>query len=317
MNYKIRNVAYIIQYYRYFWKRIKDADFVILPIGMLKYSTQNMSYVFHLINRIASSVHKPVLMSAMSIEKPDADDWRFHQLVNAVNMCSVKTITTRDGMYGLERLRRYYVKNDDIFIDYVGDPALWVPDTYNIQRISDSKKVGVNLIRKNIYQSYKEGFVSEENMLKFYEEIIRELESRGYDWELFCNGMECDYSAGLELLEKMNLPQTKLAPLPKTGKELASLISGYKCVFGARLHACITSFSFGIPVVGLLWDNKLDFFSKTMDIRNFFIEIDGLNGKNVVDKMERAMLHTYDFHKRNEYKQKTLSTIRNFISANK
>ena len=54
-----------------------------------------------------------------------------------------------------------------------------------------------------------------------------------------------------------------------------------------------------------------------MDIRNFFIEIDGLNGKNVVDKMERAMLHTYDFHKRNEYKQKTLSTIRNFISANK
>ena len=189
--------------------------------------------------------------------------------------------------------------------------------TYNIQRITKKKKVGVNLIRKNIYQSYKEGFVSEENMLKFYEEIIRELESRGYDWELFCNGMECDYSVGLELLEKMNLPQNKLAPLPKTGKELASLISGYKCVFGARLHACITSFSFGIPVVGLLWDNKLDFFSKTMDIRNFFIEIDGLNGKNVVDKMERAMLHTYDFHKRNEYKQKTLSTIRNFISANK
>lgn len=284
---------------------------------MLKYSTQNMSYVFHLINKIASALRRPVLMSAMSIEKPDAGDWRFHQIVEAVNMDCVKAVTTRDGSYGLERLRKFYIKKDDIATDFVGDPALWIPETYDILRKDESSKIGINLIRKNIYQSYKEGYVSEDDMLALYKEIVEELEYRGYDWEFFCNGMNCDYAVGIELLQKLNLPTNKLASKPKTGKELASLIASYKCVFGARLHACITSISLGIPVVGLLWDNKLDFFSKTMGIRDFFIDIEGLNGKNIVDKMEGAMANCFDFANRNEYKQKTLSSIKNFINLNK
>lgn len=316
-NFRLRNLAYVIQYYRYFYKKIEHADFVILPIGMLKYSTQNMSYVFHLINKIASALHKPVLMSAMSIEKPDAGDWRFHQLVKAVNMDCVKVLTTRDGIYGLKRLRESYIRKNSIVTDFVGDPALWIPETYNLQRKNDAQKIGVNLIRKNIYQSYKEGYVSENDMLALYKGIVEELEFRGFDWEFFCNGMDCDYAVGEELLKQLNLPKSKLAAKPTTGKELATLIAGYKCVFGARLHACITSVSLGIPIVGLLWDNKLDFFSKTMGIRDFFIDIEGLNGKNVVDKMEGAMANSFDFTNRNEYKQKTLSSVEKFINQNK
>ena len=88
--FRIKNLVYIIAYKKYFEDRIKNADYIILPVGMLKYSTQDFSYVFHLINKLATKYGKSVLMSAMSPQKADDKDWRYRQLVEAVNMPSVR-----------------------------------------------------------------------------------------------------------------------------------------------------------------------------------------------------------------------------------
>ena len=47
--YKIYNVAYHIQFLRYYLQALKNADYVIYSVGMLKYSTQNSSYLYNLI----------------------------------------------------------------------------------------------------------------------------------------------------------------------------------------------------------------------------------------------------------------------------
>ena len=102
---------------------------------------------------------------------------------------------------------------------------------------------------------------------------------------------------------------------PTSAKELVSMISGFKAVFGARLHACITAFSLDVPVVGLLWDNKLRYFSETMGIEEFFCELSELDGKIIVDKIERAMSFRYDDENRQYYKRKTEESLKNFISS--
>lgn len=120
----------------YFKKMIANADMVILPVGMLKFATQDLSYFFDMITRECQRKGIPVMMSAMSIAKPDKSDWRYHQLVRAVNRECVKVITTRDGKDGLTLLRECYVKNPNIVTDYVGDPALWIPEVYRIAKES-------------------------------------------------------------------------------------------------------------------------------------------------------------------------------------
>lgn len=317
LEYKLRNLCYILQYKRYFMEEIKNASYIIYAIGMLKYSTQNFSYIYKLINTIASKYNIPVLMSAMSIEKRNDKDWRFHQLVGAVNMPCVKMITTRDGNDGLARLHKDYIHQHNICTDFVGDPALWIPEVYNIKKMihNDNKKkvVGIGLIRKGIYNDYHEENFSDEQMQNLYVEIITELECRGYDWFLFCNGIKSDMSFGEKLLLDYSLPKTKLLSAPRSAEELLKIIINCDAIFGARLHACISSVALGIPVVGLLWDNKLDYFSRTMGIRQFFLSAMDLSGQNVVDKLESAMNYQFDQKSRDLYKQKTKECINLFM----
>lgn len=308
-----RNIAYKIQYYRYFKNVIKSVDKIIYPVGMLNYSTQHFSYVYHMINKIAEKYNKPVLMSAMSIEKPDERDWRYHQIRKAVNFSSVKYITTRDGKNGLDRLKDVYLERE-LKTDYVGDPALWSPEMYGIKKNLNSKVIGINLIRSSIYNDYKEDKLTADELVSFYKELITIITQKGYDFELFCNGMDADYQVGQRIIQEMRLPQSKLLPKLQTGLELLNTISGYKAVFGARLHACIVSVALGIPVAGMLWDNKLNFFSETMGIRQFFSSVQELKGNLVLDKLEAAMKYDFDFENRDAYKMRTYESIKRFVT---
>ncbi len=172
--YSLYNIAYHIQFSRYYHQALKNADSVIYAVGMLKYSTQNSSYLFNIINRIANKKKMAVMMSAMSIEKPNPDDWRYRQLVSAVNLPCVRMITTRDGKEGLERLNKYYKKRHDIITDYVGDPALWAPECYQISKNKESKIIGIGLIRTGIYEDYEKGMTSEQ-LYSFYKELVSSL----------------------------------------------------------------------------------------------------------------------------------------------
>ena len=312
---RLFDIGYKISNFRYLWKATKDTDCIIYAVGMLKYSTQDFSHVFDLINRIATYRHIPVLMSAMSIEKPNEKDWRFKQLVRAVNRECVKIITTRDGIGGLERLRKYYIKRPNIVSDYVGDPALWASECYEIKKKENNGKkiLGIGLIRTDIYEDY-EGGLTKSQLKDFYRRVVAHfLRSEKTLFKLFCNGTDSDYAFGKELIEEFNLPQDQLLPKPKTARELVHLISGFDVVFGARLHACITSVSLGIPVSGLLWDNKLDFFSKSVGIREYFSSTEDVKDLKALSNIENSFAYKYDHKAILQLKNKTHKYILEFI----
>lgn len=312
LQYKLLDCSYRVRLTRHYKKQLNDIDAVVYSIGMLKYSTQNESYIFEIVNRIATEYNIPVLMSAMSIEKENPEDWRYRQLVRAVNMPCVKKITTRDGQNGVDRLAKSYIKNQNIQYDFVGDPALWIPKCYDTSSRKDSDVIGIGVIRENIYRDYGIDF-SGEQLLDMYVSLIQELDKRNQKWVLFCNGMPEDCDFGKRILGKLNLSAEKLLPPPKTAQELVDIILGFKVVFGARLHACITSFALDVPVVGLLWDNKLREFSNTMKIEEFFCEVEELKGPIIADKLEKAAKNHYDKENRAFYKQKTAQSISDFI----
>lgn len=305
-------LIYRIRLHAYYKSLIKKNNKIILAVGMLKFKNQNFSYIFSIICCLATKLHKEVLLNAMSVARAD-NDVRFHQLVDAINMPCVKGVSTRDGKYGLSLLQDYYIKQKKIRIDDVGDPALWIPEIYQIRRNCKSLMIGINLIDPTIYSSYGYETYTPMQMEKLYNEIIKELNEKKYEWKLYCNGMAGDYAFGKKLLINNDLPLEKLLPCPKNSKEYLRQISNFRAIFGARLHADISAYALGIPFVGLLWDSKLKYFGETMGIHQFFISVDNLNGKSVVSKIEEAMVFDYDFERREFYKKKTETFISSFL----
>jgi len=312
-SFLLGKIIFFIRLRHYYAVHLKGTDKVIFPVGMLKFANQNFSYIFSLVNRMATMRNIKVLMSAMSVAKPDKSDPRYIDLVEAVNEPCVWGITTRDGSEGLARLRKYYSRGMQ-FTDFVGDPALWTAEALGISK-KKSDIIGINIIRPTIYHSYKEGDFSPEQMTQLYKEIVEELDRRGYDWVFYDNGMNEDHNYGLQLIKEFKLPESKLMAQPRNAKEYVEMVAGFYAVFGARLHACITAVSLGIPVAGLLWDNKLDFFSRTMGIRPFFSEVNELKGTLIVNKLEAAIRHDFDKENMRLYKLKTLDSITTFINS--
>lgn len=312
-KYKLLNAAYKIKLSRYYHDEMKQLDGVITAIGMLKFTTQNFSYLYDLLLKEAGMLRLPVMISAASIAEKNDEDWRCEQLKEVVKNPSLKIITTRDGRQGLERLKKEYPVRSDVFCDYVGDPALWIPEVYNVRKADGKRCIGINVIRSNIYLSYG-GHTSEDEMFDFYVKMISALYKKGESFKLFCNGITDDYEVGKKILQRLNLSDDYLCPKPENAKQFFSVISQFDIVFGARLHACLSSYALDIPVIGLLWDDKLRFFSDNAGIKNYFLEENQLIGEKAAELLINSRKYIYDHNIRDHYKNRTKESIGKFLN---
>jgi polysaccharide pyruvyl transferase WcaK-like protein len=84
-------------------------------------------------------------------------------------------------------------------------------------------------------------------------------------------------------------------------------------VFGARLHACITSYALDIPVVGLIWSEKLQIFSEVIGKKESFFTEDNLHIEQILDAMQNAMDTGYDDSIREHLRQLTSDYLKQFL----
>lgn len=318
-KFRVFNIGFRIQFYRYYYSKIRRADELIYSVGMLKYSTQQCSFVYYLINKIANRLGKPVFMSAMSVEPAVLSDLRYRQLLDAVSFPCVKQITTRDGEDGLIVLRRDYVKNRSVVTDFVGDPALWTNECFNIKKDyfnprQENHVIGIGLVRKDIFQLYHNPEFTEDRVFNLYRDIITIIKEKGWRFYLFCNGIQSDYLFGKELVERMNLPPDTLLSIPKCCEDFIDSLMSFDAIIGGRLHACVCAVTLGIPVAGFLWDRKLLSFSKTMRIQDHFCPLETLTGEQVIKRLESAIHHSFDWDNFALYKQKTLNYVSLFVN---
>jgi hypothetical protein len=297
---------------KYFQKELQDCDAIIFACGSYKFRTQKLWAYYSSAVEVAEQMGMPVMFDAMNIQDYDDKDWRCRCMKDHTNYSCVKMFTTRDGDYGVKKLRNSYLNNPDIKVLSVGDPAFWIPECYGIEKSNNQGKIGINLIRGKIFVDYGYTF-SESQLVDLYCELIHKLDEKGIEWELFTNGLEVDYRLGCAVLQRCNRKDVTIK-VPKKDRELVEMIAGYRGVIGARLHACICAYSLDVPVVGFIWDEKLVRFAEIAGLQDFFLTEAELNADNVLGKLEKAFHTSYDVVKRDCWKNKTRDSINEFLT---
>ena len=131
----------------------------------------------------------------------------------------------------------------------------------------------------------------------FYTDLINALVYRGHKVTLFTNGAEEDARAMAEVAADPRMAAHKssgflsLAPTASTPAELAKIIGSMKGVIAHRLHACIVAYSYGCPIVGLGWDQKLQSFFGLVEALDHFVEDPKVTGDTLADMMDHALAH--------------------------
>lgn len=298
----------LIEYYE---QNLNNCDIAIfVGGGIIKYLYQDFYRQISLIIDVCEKKGIDVIINSAGIEGYSEKDERCQRLKKALNKNCVKVVTTRDN---LELLRDKYIENKNIFIEKVADPAIWTYEKYR-ENIAQNKTdmIGLGIIRPGIFKDNGIDF-SEKKQLELWSNIIKKLESKGYSWQLFTNGMKGDYEFGKKILEHMSIEETdKLVDMPQNGGELINIISKYKGVIAARMHANIISYSLDVPSVGIVWNDKLKMFGENIEIGDRFITIENFNAEYIVTKLEEALEKGYNISKE-EYRKTVYQTLKNGI----
>ena len=299
-----------LRLYSHYKRVLSDVDAIVFcGGGFVKFRTQGLNYYVEMVTEIANRKHIPVMMNAIGVEGYDDKDIRCAMLKKHLNKRCVKAITTRDDFALLTK----YITRKDIDTAMVGDPALWSPECYGVARDPEPEKVGVNLIRAKIFGDYGNKRTPDE-IHDFYVALIRELMRKGIDIELFSNGMPADQKMGKKLLEEMELPEDMLHAVPETGKDLMDNVASYKAIFGARLHACITSYALGVPVTGFIWNEKARLFASIAGKEDYFFEEDDLDPVRIAECIEKSIGHTHSFETRDRLRELTKEKLYDFLA---
>ena len=312
-RYKFEYFSWWLRLHNYYKDALCDVDAIVFSGGgFLKFRTQGLNYYVEQIVRVAFKRKIPVMMNAVGVEGYSKDDIRCQRLKAAINLECVKIITTRDDIILLENK---YVINPKIYTAHVGDPAFWIPETYDIIKNEKTDIIGINVIRGNVYRDYGNK-LSYQELKEFYKGLLFECDKRNLKWMLFSNGMKGDQQFGREILQEMNLPlKNNLLPAPKNSIELIGMISNFQCILGARLHACISAYAIDIPAVGLIWNPKTELFAGMVGKQSNYFSEDKLDVPKIVDALERSITSVYDEGLRNEWKRLTQLNIIKFLSG--
>ena len=209
--------------------------------------------------RRAEQMNVPVMFSGVGVEGFDDCNKICMQLKASLNRECVKVITVRDD---IKTLRTFYLNTDSsIKTVKVSDAACSLNALYpSIQRKRGT--IGLGVIRGDIFAEYGNRF-SENDLFNLYVNLYFEIVKNDKKCCIFTNGTPGDQRFADRLSRYLNVERTapvSLCPRPKTVAELVNNITKCEAVVAARLHAGVIAFSYGIPFVELVWNQKQRFF---------------------------------------------------------
>ncbi|MCX8819908.1 polysaccharide pyruvyl transferase family protein [Vibrio parahaemolyticus] len=295
-------------YKRDYKNKFNDASAIVFAGGgMIKFKYQACwAHISALVDPVADKPC-PIFFNAVGVEGYDQSNYKCRLLKESLNHSAIKMVTTRDD---LSLLNDGYIENGYIKTAQVADSAVFSSEVYGVQKKSRDV-VGLGLVRARIFKD--NGIdLDRTQVIELYASLISELEARGQSYQLFTNGLKSDVDI-LEDLETYLGKQLNVIE-PQTPRELVELISTFKCTIAARLHACIISYSLTVPVVGLVWNNKVKMFGECIGYPERFFSHQDFDANEIIDRLTLSVAEGYEPNHYERYRETVNTSINKMIS---
>lgn len=281
--------------------------------GLIKYNVQYIDQYIIPIIKYADNRKIPVMLSAVGIENGyDPKNMHCRGLKKALNRNCVKTISTRDDFYTL----RHYYSREEQSVFLVADPACSIQRYYKPHGKRNKNLIGLGLSRGDLFEDYGVP-VTATNLVELWAEIYYCLQDQGYNCKIFCNGAKSDFAFINQWMEYMSFSEKQKIqlcyPRPLSSEELIEIICSFNGVISTRLHTSIISYSYDIPSISLVWNQKQKMFGDAIGYPDRFIEYKDFNANKIVNKLKLAIKEGYQMIDKNKYCSTTQACIEQFI----
>lgn len=246
----------------------------------------------------------PMIINAVGVEGFDEKDPKCQLLSKYMQIGSLRFISTRDDVDTLKE--KYLNGNSSIYATKVIDPVIFCSKLFDVS-VQKKGFVGVGLLWKNFMKKYREK-VSVADLRKYYIDLVEELERQNIKWEFFTNGLETDTDLIPELEEHFN--RKFEVRIPRDTDEFMSMIASYRGIITARMHGCITAYSFDVPAVAYNWVEKVGFWFQNIHHPERTIMLDNLDGAVAVQRFLTAEKEGYESDLRKELEEGHLKAIK-------
>lgn len=270
-------------------KLIQESDIIIFGgAPVFNYRYQNFYERTAVTLEIAQKYNKPVIFSAVGVDGYDEESGKCQRLKKTLNFDCVKQITTRDNFDSLQR----FIDNKNILIKKVSDPAVFASNVFEnfVQWSSagEDKKIGIFILRSNGFVDNGFNF-SRDDAAAFWKDLVCEIKSKGYDYEILTSGHFGDEAFLDYLIKNCGMDAEKCIFNINYPEKLVQKISTYDAVISCRLHPSIISYSLDVPSFGIVWNSKVNYFYESIGHGDRVINVKGINPKDVLERVERAI----------------------------
>lgn len=169
------------------------------------------------------------------------------------------------------------------------DPAIWAASVYPVQAADRSaSRFGLGVLNPGDGNRYfpREKLFSKGDWTNMWVDLLERLADGDQPVEVFTTGDPADFLFAKELFDiaqRKGWGQVSLAPFPASPEALTASLNGYSVVAAARLHAAILANAYGIPSVGLVWDQKIRSYYEQSGRSDVCFNLMGLDPADVVN----------------------------------
>ncbi len=221
---------------------IQEADHVIIGGGNLLMDKHGSDYSFRAANIMRIAGQKTLVIGVGA--GPFRQKWSLSYLKRHLSSCSYIWVRDSVSSNSLE-----YDSSEEVIV--APDPAFLISNYFKIDSRSRKKFVGINLLRDldgvqlQILANQLTAFCRKNDLV--VKVICTAFPFDREIGEIFLNMLSTDLSEGSSIVELSD----KEVEFEKAFSQMAYFV-------GSRMHSIIFAASYEIPVVGILWDRKVE-----------------------------------------------------------
>lgn len=180
----------------------------------------------------------------------------------------VTSISLRDSF------QRFAALFPDIPIEETYDTAIGCSRLVNISADnSQNSEIGL-------------GCISTPGSFEIQVKLVNALKKSNYTWKLFTTGEPSDYRMAEKLLTQCGITDHSefLCDRPLKPEDLIKDIIGFDSIISFRMHSLVIGASFGVPITGIVWDDKVRHFLQGIGL-DHHIDVDTtLTGEEIISR---------------------------------